>query len=779
MTRPGNILGTPAYMAPEVWLGAEATFASDVYSLGALVYALCTGRPPHEGRTLGEIRQRAVGIDAVPLAEATPTIDPGLAAVVDRCLRRSPSERYPSANEVRAALLRVLEPRRDLEPEGNPYRGLRSFEAQHRAVFFGRDSETRAVLEKLAAEPLVIVTGDSGVGKSSLCRAGVLPRLGEWLEPARTWTSTTLVPGRRPAEALCMAMAAALDLPEESLREALADGPEPFVRELRRAIGRDRGVVLFVDQLEELVTLGDAEGTAAASGVLRRLVEPTPGLRALASVRADFLGRLAALPALAEPLPRALYFLRPLSAERVREAIVGPAEAKGFAFETAAMVEELVETTVRSEGGLPLLAFALERLWEARDTARQVIPAAALATLGGVAGALSIPADHVLARLRPRQRDRARRMLLRLVAPGGTRIRCRPEELLGDDPDDEAVLDALIRGRLVVGRETAEGSAGYEVAHEALVRGWGTLAGWLTADADRRAVRERLGRARAEWERLGGARDALWTARQLAEAAALDDSDLSPAELAFLRASQRGVRRSRRLRWTAAAIVVLALAGTWAAVRFNASRELAARVDAKLAAGRDDLAEAKTVEAELARLEKNAFALFDARRPEEAETAWTGVLAARRRLVDTLARAAGDLEPAAALDPGRADVRAAFADTLYERARRAEMYGDDAAVREPCCASRCMTTTVAATTMAAPHDCRSARRLRAPRSWSSATWTTARVGSLRSRRGVPCRPPLRSPVSLRVHTACSSGPRDTGTSPTRSPCPETPTSRST
>src|SRR6185295_14561390 len=104
-------------------------------------------------------------------AEAAPGIDPGFAATVDRCLLRDPSRRFGSGDALRealeqlgahAALVKAI-------PQGNPYRGLAAFEAEHQSLFFGRGAEVRAVLDRLRAQSFVLIAGDSGVGKSSLC----------------------------------------------------------------------------------------------------------------------------------------------------------------------------------------------------------------------------------------------------------------------------------------------------------------------------------------------------------------------------------------------------------------------------------------------------------------------------------------------------------------------------------------------------------------------------------------------------------------------------------
>jgi serine/threonine protein kinase len=130
VTERGVLLGTPNYMAPELWLAEPASRRSDVYALGALLYVLCCGHTPTEARELLELAMKIQEHEPTPLLERVPGIDPSFAAVVDRCIRRSPSERFASAEELRAAL-EALKPttRKSLIPAGNPYRGLRAFEA--------------------------------------------------------------------------------------------------------------------------------------------------------------------------------------------------------------------------------------------------------------------------------------------------------------------------------------------------------------------------------------------------------------------------------------------------------------------------------------------------------------------------------------------------------------------------------------------------------------------------------------------------------------------------
>ncbi|HEX7844062.1 MAG TPA: serine/threonine-protein kinase, partial [Kofleriaceae bacterium] len=153
LTSPGAIAGTPRYLAPEVRSGEAATRASDVYQTGCILYELVTGRAP-----IFDVPGDDAAAEVPSLADRLPPAAARFAAAVDRCLRRDPSLRFASGDELREALERTgaVAPGGEL-PEGNPYRGLLAFDAEHRALFFGRGAEIHAVIERLRAEPFVLV----------------------------------------------------------------------------------------------------------------------------------------------------------------------------------------------------------------------------------------------------------------------------------------------------------------------------------------------------------------------------------------------------------------------------------------------------------------------------------------------------------------------------------------------------------------------------------------------------------------------------------------------
>ncbi len=664
----GPIVGTPDYMAPEVWAGRAPSRRSDVYSFGAVLYALLAGTVPFgdvEPRALGKtVRERP----APDIVQKVPDVDPRLARLIARCLERDPELRYPSGEELRSAL-EQLQPSRSQTADGpteNPYRGLRTFEATHRGLFFGRELEIGEIVDRLRTESIVIVTGDSGVGKSSLLRAGVVPAvLDGALGAGRTWQSFTMVPGRRPL----LALATALGDPTLAAR-VLAD-PEALPRELRRRAGTE-GVLLFVDQMEELVTVGDPEEVAALDAGLARISEGLAGVRLITTVRADFLSKIATLPRLGRELARLLVFISPLPPERLRDVITGPASATGVQFESEQLISQLVEATAQAgSGGLPLLSFALAELWEARDREHSSITQAALDAMGGVGGALARHGDSVLSGMPAAERGNVRRVLLRLVTSVGTRVR-RTESEISVGEGTRSALATLVKGRLLVVHE-GESGATYELAHEVLVQGWGTLREWLDADAEDRARRERVSAATAEWQRAGRSSDLTWRGPRLAEARALEAASLTAYERDFIAASIRAVQRRMWLRRGAIALAAVAIVMVYVVQRYLADQRLAASVATEVDQARASLEEARAADREQRARMVESFARFDADDEPAGEALWSQIIE-QRRIADRAYRTAGSrIEAALAKDPTRGDVRDLLGDVLYERALLADI----------------------------------------------------------------------------------------------------------
>ncbi|MCZ7686604.1 MAG: serine/threonine-protein kinase [Sandaracinaceae bacterium] len=255
----GPRAGTPAFMAPEQWRGEEVTAAVDVWACGVLLFQLLTGELPYEDLSL--TRLRAAVCSEAPAPALPAGVGHELRALVASCLSKSPSAR-PTAIALRDALGAQLSGEATRRAEG-PFRGLRAFGQEHAAGFFGRESEIERVLERLRDQPTVVIAGASGVGKTSFVSAGLLPRMRE----REKLLVLEVRPTDRPFAALAtrilrgdtFATEGATPPPAERVRglaKELEATPGRLGVELRRLADEFGGsVVLFVDQLEEAVTL--------------------------------------------------------------------------------------------------------------------------------------------------------------------------------------------------------------------------------------------------------------------------------------------------------------------------------------------------------------------------------------------------------------------------------------------------------------------------------------------------------------------------------------------
>jgi serine/threonine protein kinase/formylglycine-generating enzyme required for sulfatase activity len=657
-TPPGARPGTPRYQAPEIWDWQPASTRSDVYSLGVLLYELCTGREPPVVAEPATRRATRLEQDDV---------DERFAHIVNRCIELDPAQRYGSGAELCAALARLHAA--PLAPE-NPYRGLLCFHERHRSLFFGRELDTDRIVQRVRVEPFLLLVGESGIGKSSLAHAGVLPRLRQdALDPQRTWTVEAIVPGRRPLAAL------GLEHPEQSAGQdgemSDADGAA-IVRSLRARHDNTRtGLVLFIDQLEELLTLSEPGEARRAQALLAHLIEQRlDSVRILAAVRGDHLTALAELPELGGLLQEHIYLVRAMDPAGMRAAIVQPAQRTGVTFESGELVAHLLQITLRARAGMPLLQFALAELWAARDAARGVITRHALDELGGVEGALARYADDVLDGLpRREQRAAAQRILVELVAVHHrTRVRCTRRDLVGADAMAQDVLERLVQRRLVVCHQ-AEGEWVYAIAHEALLSAWPALRGWLDRESELVALRAHLADSAQQWLTLGKSSDALWGRRLLREAERLDMDELSP-EAAFLTASRRALFRKRwLLRGTIAAVLAL-ITGGYATIRWQIDRKVSDRVEK---AGQK-LVDASALRDAYLEVHGQAQAKLLAGAADWDES-WREVMTRDPQVAEAYREASLAAEAAFALDPDRDDARQLLARCLEERARFADMTG--------------------------------------------------------------------------------------------------------
>ncbi|MDH6553331.1 hypothetical protein [Streptomyces sp. SAI-041] len=478
--------------------GPVARFAHELRTLrqqaGGPTYRAMAERAHYSTATLA---QAAAG-DRLPSLQVTLAYVAACGGDLDEWQRRWQQAADETTEERRAAD----------DPGQAPYLGLARFDTGDRERFFGRDRLIARLVEMVTAGHLVVLVGPSGSGKSSLLRAGLLPRL-----PGRT---RILSPGPHPSRAHADALTS-----EASL--------------------------IVVDQFEELFTLcTDPDERARFLDLLFAAARrPT---RVVISVRADFYGHLTRDRRLAAAAQEATLLVTPMSPDELRETVVRPAALGGLVVErslTARLLDEIAD----EPGGLPLLSHALLETWLRRRG--RTLTEAAYEAAGGIHGAIARTAEELHARLTPQQADTARRILLRLVTPGqGTPDTRRPAdraELTGADwPDTPLVLEQLARARLITVDDRT-----VDLAHEAVLSAWPRLRTWIDEDRERLRTQRALTEAAHTWADLHRDPEALYRGLRLAAAQehfTPDSAELTPLEREFLDCSTRARRRARHRR---------------------------------------------------------------------------------------------------------------------------------------------------------------------------------------------------------------------------------------
>jgi tetratricopeptide (TPR) repeat protein len=403
-----------------------------------------------------------------------------------------------------------------LDPIRPPYPGIHAFERDDAAIYFGRDDETRAVIEKLDARRtqggvrFLLVIGASGAGKSSLLKAGVLPQL------ERRRSHWLLLPVMRPEKAPLEALSKTLALHlgrENAWRTLYDDLRDPnaasriaqIIQDLRVGERRAATILLPIDQFEELFTVAESDERVSLLTLLATILDPALGLplMVIATGRADVLQGLLETSALA-PLMETTPLL-PMPLDRVPQLVKGPAAVASLLVEQG-LAERIMRDVENSEA-LPLLAYMLHLLHERSADKRlthSTYSALGDGALNPVQNAVRLGADEAIARLRPTEQEMAALRdafiphLVRLRLDDKRHVR-QPAPLATLPREAERLIHALIEARLLASRPSDRGVPVVEVVHEALFSAWPTLKHWLVAEQDFLADIERLKRVHEDW----------------------------------------------------------------------------------------------------------------------------------------------------------------------------------------------------------------------------------------------------------------------------------------
>ena len=619
----GQLLGTIDYVAPEQIAGEEIDGRADVYSLGCVLYECLVGQPPFRRDSELAVVFAHLETESPSPSAGRPELPAALDAVIARALAKEPEQRYATCSELARAALAVAvdeasrrlvdvasraaagrsdlteveaeltgkvidlqhvrEQARELSgpvtparvaAEGIcPFKGLASFEPVDADYFFGRERLVAELVARLVGARFLGIVGPSGSGKSSVLRAGLLPALaGGVLPGSEGWRRLLLRPGERPLD---------------ELRRVLVSGAKDPLAEALDALPGNARLLLAVDQFEELFTAcrSDADRTAFADTLVRAAADPEGRAVVVVALRADFYGRFAANPGLAELLGGNHVLVGPMQASELRRAVELPAGRVGLRVEPE-LADVLVDDVEGEPGALPLLSTALLELWQKRQAGALTL--AAYRESGGVHGAVARLAEGTYARVPDERKPIVRAVMLRLVGEGAgdepVRRRAPLAELdLERSGDVEDVLATLADSRLVT---VSEGNV--EVAHEALLREWPRLREWIDEDVEGRRLRRHITQAATEWETAGrdqgelyrGARLAAaldWTADHALDVNELEREFVTESREASEKETKRVRRVNRRLRGLLVGVAVLLAAavagGIFAVVQRSEARD--------------------------------------------------------------------------------------------------------------------------------------------------------------------------------------------------------------
>ena len=493
-----------------------------------------------------------------------------------------------------------LDPANSFDWDGSrpPYPGLPAFEEADAAVFFGRENEIRDALDALGRQrrfggsKFMLLLGASGSGKSSLLRAGILPRLrrnrSQWIivRPFRALG--------RPFESLAYALAASFEEAGEQrdwreLHKLMAAAPPgdalaQFGRELSFSMHQPEATVLIcVDQLEELFTLSASDEADRFLAMLRRAAESAGSqMLIVATLRSDFLGAVQTQATLRD-VTFAELLVNPMSMASVGEIIEGPAAVANLELEPG-LVQAMLQDT-EAEGALPLLAFTLRELWEHR-TGDRLMLRDYRDQLGGLTGSVARAAEGVLANRPPmssQEESNLHQAFLSLVRINDEgRFTRRPAHWADLSEPVHPLLEQFVQARLLVSQQD-DGGRRLEVAHEALLDAWGRLATWLNEDRAFLFWRKRLDQALDSWVANDRSREWLLTGAFLRESEGYlkrHNEPLSNDEKALMSASISADRRWRNIRNAIAVAVVAAITlsgayALWQAHLANVQHDLA------------------------------------------------------------------------------------------------------------------------------------------------------------------------------------------------------------
>jgi len=537
-------------------------------------------------RQLIEQKQIALGIRIVPVLLPGSGLPPS--EVIPMFLAGVQWVRLESLDKV-DELIVALQPDRGRASavsermQGSPYKGLAAYDEMDGAIFVGREVLIERMLRNLEDTRFLVAVGPSGVGKTSVIRAGVIPALrrGAILGSER-WQFLHMSPRDNPLRALLQGLAK-LE-PDNSAVLEMAS----VTTDLGPFFGRlEKRIVLVIDSFEGLFTQG---GTSRSDQdqFIQVLMDIVAGWKAKVALiivmRSDFIADLLRHSiAWSNLVESNLTFVGPLNADELRRAIEVPAQRAGLAIEPG-LPDLILSDSAGSAGVLPLLQYVLDSLW--KNNRHGYLTVDAYRMMDGIAGAVARDAESFYGQLQAGERETAMAVLLRLVEITSDGKFVRRSATLEDlrfkesSEDIRKLLDRLIVARLVVSSEK-ESQPKYELAHEAIVNGWPRFRKQIENEVQWLLLRNRLTDAASRWHSSKKGSAFLYPEEEILllqapGALPVHKDYLSVTETEFIGASEVALaRKKRRLLLVALSMAVLAICAVAAAILAFQQRSVA------------------------------------------------------------------------------------------------------------------------------------------------------------------------------------------------------------
>jgi WD40 repeat protein len=419
--------------------------------------------------------------------------------------------------------------------KNSPYQGLKRFNFKDRERFFGRDKLIARLFEAVKRSNLSLVLGASGSGKSSVVRAGLIPKLNKSLK-SQTFYDFIFTPNQDPFDSLYRCLLSEekdysfSKAEAEIALEAKADTLTKVISTLRKDGKR---WLIFVDQFEELFTICDDLDNRKnfISGLVQVAKSGNSSVKIVLAMRSDFLEQLSFYPDLGNIANQNnIHLVTEMYPDELRQAIEQPAARHGVVFEEG-LVEQIIKEVEGQKGYLPLLQYTLNLLWESEcqslgadgrpNIEDRTLNKKSYAALEGVRGALQKRVSEIYSNLNQDQQTTTKQIFLKLVNivdnNSGSRAvsrRAYRDEFVSESV--EKILNKFIEEKLlvssgeysspeelqVIDSKRLKQSATVEIAHEILLSSWDELKGWLEEEKEAIILKNWLAGETRRWQKI-------------------------------------------------------------------------------------------------------------------------------------------------------------------------------------------------------------------------------------------------------------------------------------